>query len=145
MKPSPQVVAVSEALRTALKQLLREMRRDAAGDPSGLPLAQAFLRSTVGDQPGIGVAELARQQNVRGPTISGQVKALEEAGLLERVAREGDRRRSGLQLTPAGRAVLKKIGAQRLDWFAQRVARLTPGQLDAVAAAIEPLTVIAQP
>jgi DNA-binding MarR family transcriptional regulator len=140
------VQALSEQLRNALKLLVRELRRDAAGDASGLSMMQVYLLWTLEEHPGIGVAELARLQNVRGPTISGQVKALEEAGLVERSAPlPEDRRRSGLQVSAAGAAHLLRIRAERLDWLSQRVARLTPAQLDALAAAIEPLAIIARP
>lgn len=143
---SRRVTDLSEELRNALKLLVREMRRDAPGDGEGLPLMQTFLLGTLDEHPGIGVAELARLQNLRGPTISGQVKALEEAGLVARSAPLAeDRRRSGLQVTAAGRALLGRIRAQRLDWLAQRVARLTPDQLAALEAAIEPLNIVAQP
>ncbi|QGZ42414.1 MarR family winged helix-turn-helix transcriptional regulator [Pseudoduganella flava] len=140
------VEALSEELRTALKLLVREMRRDAADDTTGLSMVQTHLLWTIEENPGIGVAELARLQNVRGPTISGQVKALEEAGFVERMAPLAeDRRRSGLQVSAAGRTRLRQLRARRLDWLAQRVARLTPAQLEALEAAIEPLTIIAQP
>lgn len=145
-RQSGRVLALSEELRTALKLLVREMRRDAAGKEGELPMMQAYLLGMVDDNPGAGVAELARLQNVRGPTISGQVKALEEAGLVERGAPDpADRRRTGLQVTAAGRACLRRIRAQRLDWLTQRVGRLSPVQLEALEAAIEPLTIIAQP
>ena len=140
------IQALSEELRGTLKLLVREMRRDAAGDASGLSMMQTYLLWTLEEHPGIGVAGLARLQNVRGPTISGQIKALEEAGLVERGAPDpADRRRTGVQVTAAGRAHLRRLRAQRLDWLAQRMSRLTPGQLAALEAAIEPLTIIAQP
>lgn len=145
-KHSPRVLALSDELRTAFKLLVREMRRDAPNGEGDLPMMQAYLLGTIDENPGAGVAELARLQNVRGPTISGQIKALEEAGLVERGAPDpADRRRTGLQVTAAGRAHLRRLRAQRLDWLAQRMNRLTPGQLAALEAAIEPLTIIAQP
>jgi len=139
-------VQLAEDLREALKLLMREIRRDAERHTSGLSLTQAMLLGAVGHQPGIGVAELARMKDVRTPTMSAQVKALEEAGLLERGAPDPeDRRRSGLQLTAAGQAIHDQLHAQRLDWLVQRVNRLDPAQLDALAAAIEPLKLIARP
>jgi DNA-binding MarR family transcriptional regulator len=78
--------------------------------------------------------------------MSAQVKALEEAGLLERGAPDPeDRRRTGLQLTAAGQAITDEMHAQRLDWLVQRVNRLDAAQKAALAAAIEPLKLIARP
>jgi DNA-binding MarR family transcriptional regulator len=137
---------VAEDLRDAIKLLMREIRRDAERQTSGLSLMQAMLLGAVGHQPGIGVAELARMKQVRTPTMSAQVKALEEAGLLARAAPDpADRRRSGLRLTEAGQAMHDQLHAQRLDWLVQRVGRLDDAQLDALAAAIEPLKLIARP
>jgi DNA-binding MarR family transcriptional regulator len=136
---------LSEQLRTALKLLVREMRRDIDHHASGLSLMQTVLLASVAEQPGIGVAELARQQQVRSPTMSAQVKALEGAGLLERGAPDpDDRRRSGLQLTDAGRDCLRLHHTRHMDWLTARIARLTPAQMDALEAAIEPLTLIAK-
>jgi DNA-binding MarR family transcriptional regulator len=143
---SKPTVQLAEDLRDALKLMLREIRRDAERHTSGLSLTQAMLLGAVGHQPGIGVAELARMKDVRTPTMSAQIKALEEAGLLQRGAPDPeDRRRSGLQLTEAGQAITDEMHAQRLDWLVRRVNRLDAAQLDALAAAIEPLKLIARP
>jgi DNA-binding MarR family transcriptional regulator len=139
-------VQLAEDLRDALKLLMREIRRDVDRHTSGLSLTQAMLLGAVSHQPGIGVAELARMKDVRTPTMSAQVKALEEAGLLERGAPDPeDRRRTGLQLTAAGQVITDEMHAQRLDWLVQRVNRLDAAQKAALAAAIEPLKLIARP
>jgi DNA-binding MarR family transcriptional regulator len=144
MTTTPEPAQLSEDLRSALKGLMRAMRRDAERQDSGLSLLQTMLLHSVGERPGIGVAELARTQQVRNPTMSAQVKALELAGLLARAAPDPqDRRRSGLQLTHEGQARLDQMHAQRMDWLSQRVARLSPEQMRQLAAAIEPLTLIA--
>lgn len=143
---SVQVQQLAEDLRGALKRMMREMRRDAERQDNGLSLLQTMLLHSVGEHPGIGVAELARMQQVRNPTMSAQVKTLEQAGLLARSAPDPqDRRRSGLRLTASGQACLDQLQARRMDWLSQRVARLSPDQMAALAAAIEPLDIIARP
>jgi DNA-binding MarR family transcriptional regulator len=143
---SPQALALSDSLRQVLKQLVREIRRESSGGDDGLPPMQAMLLALIQEQPGIGVAELARQENVRGATMSGHIKALEAAGMVERSAPDPqDRRRSGLQLTPRGLQAMTALRDRRRDWMARRIARLTPQQMDALAAAIGPLNEIAQP
>lgn len=146
-QPQPAAIAeLSENLRNVLKLMVREIRRDAERHDNGLSMLQSALLACVDEQPGIGVAALARMQNVRSPTMSGQVKALEAAGMLARAAPDpSDRRRSGLQLTAAGQARLQALRTRRLDWLAQRIARLSPAQMAALAAAIEPLALIARP
>jgi DNA-binding MarR family transcriptional regulator len=138
-----QIARLSEDLRTALKGIVRQMRRDTERQEQGLSLMQAMLLHAIHEHPGIGVAELARMQQVRSPTMSGQVKALETAGLVERAAQEHDRRRSGLHVSPAGHAALRQLRDRRHDWLSQRIARLSPGQMAALADAIDALNILA--
>jgi DNA-binding MarR family transcriptional regulator len=138
-----QIEHLSEALRTALKGLVRQMRRDTERQEQGLSLMQSLLLHQIHEHPGIGVAELARMQQVRSPTMSGQVKALEEAGLVERAPHAEDRRRSGLRVSPAGLKALQQLRDRRHDWLSQRIARLSPAQLNALAGAIDALNILA--
>jgi DNA-binding MarR family transcriptional regulator len=139
-----QVERLSEDLRTAHKGIVRQMRRDTERQEQGLSLMQAMLLHVIHEHPGIGVAELARMQQVRSPTMSGQVKALEAAGLVERAAPMAhDRRRSGLHVSPAGHKALRQLRDRRHDWLSQRIARLTPGQMEALAGAIDALNFLA--
>lgn len=146
-RPDPataeRALLLSEDLRTALKSLIRQMRRDVDRPDRGLSLMQTWLLQIIDEHPGIGVAELARMQQVRSPTMSAQVKSLEAAGLVERSAPQAqDRRRSGIAVSAAGHAALRALRDQRIDWLAQRVARLPPDQMDALAGAIGALNLI---
>jgi len=144
--PIPErALALSDDLRLALKRLMRSMQRDGGEMEAHVSLMQYMLLALIQEQPGIGVAALARLQNVRGPTVSAQVKSLEEAGLVERVPDAQDRRRSGLQLSGAGAQALDTLRARRRDVMARRIARLTPEQMDALAAAMQPLMELGQP
>ena len=135
--------AVSEELRQVLKRLVRELRRDASEHGGDIPLVQYMLLSVIQEQPGIGVAELARMENVRAATMSVHVKSMEEAGLVERGAPDPqDRRRSGVQVTALGAQRREAERETRPDWMARRIGRLTPAQLAALEAAIEPLNEI---
>ena len=138
------VERLSEDLRTALKGIVRQMRRDTDRQDQGLSLMQAMLLHLIHEHPGIGVAELARMQQVRSPTMSSQVKALEAAGLVERTApHEQDRRRSGLHVSPAGHTAMRQLRDRRHDWLSQRIARLTSDQMDALTGAIDALNILA--
>ena len=120
-------IALADELRTALHHVFRRLRQESDNDPSGLTLQQKMLISTISLNPGIGVAELARQEKLRGPTMSGHIKALETLNLVKRDAPDpDDRRRSGLLLTEHGTTVLQDLRARRLDWLARRLAQLPP-------------------
>ena len=138
-------LALSDELRVAFKRLMRSMQREGGELAPNVSMMQYMLLALVQEQPGIGVAALARLQNVRGPTVSAQIKSLEQAGLVERSAPDPlDRRRSGLQLSAGGLRTLDTLRARRRDALARRIARLSPEQTDALAAAMQPLMELGQ-
>jgi DNA-binding MarR family transcriptional regulator len=131
-------MALAEELRPVLHRLYRQLRREG-DDPAISPL-QALLLVAIIRQPGIGVAELARLEKLRGPTISGHIKSMEQAGYVTRSAPDPkDARRSGLLATPAGLALVRKIKRQRTDWLAFELVRLSFGERQAIRGALGPL------
>ena len=67
------------------------------------------------------------------------MKRLEAEGWISRVEDLEDGRRAGLKITPVGQRRIDAIRRQRDDWLADRLARLTPEELQALRAAAEPL------
>lgn len=135
--------ALAEVLRPALHRLHRQLRRES--DEAGLSPLHALLLVAIMRQPGIGVAELARMEKLRGPTISGHVKAMERDGLIARSEPDpSDRRRNGLVATEKGEDTIRSLKRRRTDWLASELAKLSPQQRDAIRAAIEPLMEIGQ-
>jgi DNA-binding MarR family transcriptional regulator len=49
-------------------------------------------------------------------------------------------RRVGLTLTPAGHKVLRSVKSRRTAWLSSRLGELDPDEVEAIDAAIEPLT-----
>jgi DNA-binding MarR family transcriptional regulator len=131
-------MALAEELRPVLHRLYRQLRRES-DDPNISPL-QVLLLVAIIRQPGIGVAELARLEKLRGPTISGHIKTMEQAGYVTRSAPDPtDGRRSGLVATPEGCAVIDNIKRRRTDWLAFELARLSASERRAIRGAIGPL------
>lgn len=129
---------LAEALRPALYRLYRLLRRESEG--LGVSGLQFLLLAVIGKNPGIGTAELARMERLRGPTISGHVRLLEAAGLLVRSAGEHeDKRRVGLSVTPKGQEVIDEMQRRRTDWLARQIGHLSTPERAALAAAIAPL------
>ncbi|MDE1991535.1 MAG: MarR family transcriptional regulator [Rhizobiaceae bacterium] len=138
-----EATALAEALRPALHRLYRQLRRES-DDPSISPL-QALLLVAIMRQPGIGVAELARLEKLRGPTISGHIKSMEQAGFVARTGADPeDRRRSGLIATEKGQALIRTMKQRRTDWLAFELVKLSPEARAAIRAAIGPLGDIGQ-
>ncbi|RDI98265.1 MarR family transcriptional regulator [Dyella solisilvae] len=129
---------LAEQLRAALHRLIRQLRRGNEDDAIS-PLHKLLLL-TILEHPGIGVGELAQQERLRSPTISGHIKTLEADGLVRRTEpASGDRRRVGLMVTARGRHVVESMRRQRTDRLAQAIGQLPPASRDAIRAAIDAL------
>jgi DNA-binding MarR family transcriptional regulator len=70
------------------------------------------------------------------------VARLEEADLIERQEVGGDRRRVGLHVTSAGDRVLRSVKSKRTAWLSARLGTLDDEQLEALDAAVEPLSLL---
>src|SRR5277367_5472562 len=126
---------LAEALRLVLRRLLRELRRES--HDLGLSRLQVILLAAILERPGIGIGELARLENLRGPTISAQIKAMEVAGIVVREApNPDDRRRVGLVATEKGRTIVEALKRSRADWLTRKLAELTPAARQAIREAI---------
>jgi DNA-binding MarR family transcriptional regulator len=126
----------AERLRPVLLRLARELRREVQS--SELAGHELSLLALVDRNPGIGVSKLAELERVSKPAISGKVDRLVELGLVQR-AEAGDRRCVHLQLTSAGRKVLRDVRKRRNAWLDVRLAQLTPSSRRAIDAATGPL------
>jgi DNA-binding MarR family transcriptional regulator len=71
--------------------------------------------------------------------MSKYIARLEGAGLLRREELE-DKRRVGIRLTEEGERVLRSVKKRRTAWLAARLRELDDDELEAVDAAIEPLS-----
>lgn len=131
-------VAVADKLRPALLRVGRELRREAR--EVGVSPEQVSLLVAIKYAPGVGVGELAARERVSAAAMSKHVDRLERAGLAERRPSEDDRRRVGLTLTDEGQRVLRRVRSRRTAWLASRLGALTADELEAVEAAVEPLS-----
>jgi DNA-binding MarR family transcriptional regulator len=132
---SPETVAAD--LRPVLLRLARELRKET--EQLGITARQATLLWLVKRIPGLSLAELAAEEGISAPALSGHVDRLERARLLERVRSSGDRRRVGLRLTDDGKRLMRRVRARRTTWLADRLKALDPADLEAIAAAVPAL------
>ncbi len=130
-------VAVAEALRPSLMRISRELRRESRA--VGVSAEQVSLLVAIKYAPGIGAGELAARERISPPAMTKHVDRLERDGLVARTQSADDRRRVSLALTDEGRRVLRRVRSRRTAWLATRLRRLTPDELAAVEAAVEPL------
>jgi DNA-binding MarR family transcriptional regulator len=131
-------LTIADRLRPVLLRVGRELRREAR--QVGVSPEQVALLVGIKYSPGIGVRELAARERVTPPALSNHVDRLERDGLVSRTPDASDRRRVGLTLTDEGQRVLRRVRSRRTAWLATRLRGLSPEELDAVDAAIEPLS-----
>lgn len=129
---SPQEVA--DELRPVLLRLARGLRRES--EQFGVTSRQVTLMWLIKTQPGLSLRELAAEEGVSPPALSGSVDRLERQGLVERVRSTTDRRRVGLVLTPQGLRLLRRVRDRRTAWLADRLGELEPEELETVERAV---------
>ena len=130
-------LTLANQLRPVLLRLARELRQET--ESLGVTARQVTLLWLIKSNPGLSLRELAAEERISAPALSGFVDRLEKAGLIERVRDPDDRRRVGLTLTEDGGRLLKRVRARRTTWLAERLRDLQPDEIAAVEAAIEPL------
>jgi DNA-binding MarR family transcriptional regulator len=130
-------VAVANKLRPVLLRLARELRKET--EQLGITSRQGTLLWLIRLNPGLSLRELAAEEGISAPALSGHVDRLEKAGLIARVRDEEDRRRVGLTLTEEGERLLRRLRARRTTWLAERLRGLDDTDVAAIEAAIEPL------
>ena len=128
---------IAEELRPALLRLARNLRRET--EALGVTSHQVTLLWLVRARPGLSLRELAVEEGISAPSLSGHVDRLEAAGLLRRVRSTDDRRRVGLELTREGQSLLKRVRARRTTWLAARLALLSDEERDRLDAALPTL------
>ena len=128
---------LANRLRPVLLQLNRYLRREAHAE--GITGGQASLLAQIRNDPRLGIKGLAEREGVSPPAMTRSVDRLEKAGLVVRAPSPDDGRRIRLALTPKGVRALRSVRRRRTAWLAERLEGLTPVELAAVDAAIEPL------
>jgi DNA-binding MarR family transcriptional regulator len=69
---------------------------------------------------------------------------MEGAGLVRRERSPSDARKLRVTLTPEGTAALRSIRTRRTAFLAERLAKLSPDERAALAAAVEPLLALVE-
>jgi DNA-binding MarR family transcriptional regulator len=129
-------ITVANRLRPVLLKLNRELRREIHS--LGVTGGQVSLLNQIKQEPLIGIRELAERERMSKPGMSKYVARLEAAGLVRR-SELADKRRVGFEVTDEGERVILSVKRRRTAWLAERLRGLSPLELDAVDAAVDPL------
>ena len=130
-------LTVANELRPVLLRLARNLRKET--EQLGVTSRQVTLLWLIRGKPGLSLRELAAEEGISAPALSGHVDRLEKANLIERARDTDDRRRVGLSLTDDGERLLKRVRARRTTWLAERLRGLEDDEVASIEAAIEPL------
>ena len=118
---------MASRLRLAVTRTARRMRQES--DPSLSPTQTAAL-ATIERRGPLTPSELASIERVQRPTISRVGARLVEAGLVERLPDELDRRGARLRVTDEGRRRLHEVRSRKTAYLAERIERLGPEERD---------------
>lgn len=127
--------AVADRLHSAAIHLLRRLRVEDKA--MGLSAPRASTLSVIVFRGPVTMRALAEAEQVRPPTITRLVDGLERRGLVRRVSHAGDGRVQLVEPTAAGRRLLNKGRARRVDRLALGVSQLSAGDQQALARAAE--------
>jgi DNA-binding MarR family transcriptional regulator len=101
-----------------------------------LPWAQGRLLSTIEDQGSARISDLAALDHCSQPTMTMQVRRLEDAGLVTRTADPDDARAVLIRITPKGVRTLAQVRAERGAVIDPHLERLDPRERETLAAAV---------
>jgi DNA-binding MarR family transcriptional regulator len=110
----PSTALLAHDTREIVGRLLRRMRAEP-----GPPVPQLTVLSRLDRGGPASVSDLATAERMRPQSMAQTVGDLEQAGLVAKRPDPHDRRRSFVELTPAGRALLKETRARREGWLAE--------------------------
>lgn len=125
----------ADRLHSAAIHLLRSVRRHDAA--SGLTGPRLSALSVVDFGGPITIGALAAAEQVRAPTMTRIVAALERQGLVEREQSGKDRRATLVRATPQGERLLQEGRLRRVASLARRLAALSPGELGTLSRAAD--------
>jgi DNA-binding MarR family transcriptional regulator len=131
------VPALADRLHSAAIHLLRGVRREDAA--AGVPPAQLSALSVLVFGGPSTLARLAEAEQVRPPTMSRIVAALEAAGLVERSPHPRDARSALIAPTNAGREMLVAGRRRRVGVLEARLRALPAHDLATLARAVDVL------
>lgn len=131
---SPQTTTALGAELLTVVAKLNRLATQRIGLP--LPWAQARLLGTIDDQGEARISDLAELDHCSQPTMTTQVRRLEDAGLVARTQDPDDARAVRIRITPEGQRTLARVRADRAAVIDPRIARLSDADRETLSAAV---------
>jgi DNA-binding MarR family transcriptional regulator len=120
-------------IRLAVMRLARRLRQQSVGD---ITQSQFSALATVERAGPLSLGDLADIERVAPPSMTRIAAHLEERGLVARTTDASDRRVARVEVTAAGRDLLKDTRTRRDAYLASRLRALSPEERDILARAL---------
>ncbi len=124
-------------------RLSRRLRPTEAGIAAGLTPSRVSVLLHVVRDGSQRLSELAAREGINPTMLSRIVGHLVEAGLLERLSDEGDRRSAWVKATPAGRRLAERMRRERTDAVSLGLEQLSAQDLARLEEALPALETLA--
>lgn len=131
--PAPAETALSSDLLSVVARINRLANQRVRLE---LPFAQARLLSAIEAQGAARISDLAALDNCSQPTMTTQVRRLEDADLVSRTADPADARAVLISITPKGVQALATVRADRGAVLDPYLERLDPTDRQTLASAV---------
>lgn len=122
------IADLAAELRLAVVRLNRRLRQQHPTDD--LTLTQISALSVVKREGPITAGELAAREQVRPPSMTRVIAALEAAGMLSRAGNPNDARQVVVQITDLGRSRLDELIRARELWLSEQISTLSEADRD---------------
>jgi DNA-binding MarR family transcriptional regulator len=132
--PVTDLAGLASQLRLSVFRASRTLRRESQ---AGISPSMLAALSTIDRHGPITAGDVAQHEQVRKPTVTRILAGLVDEGLIERTADPLDRRVAWVQLTPAGRALMRNVRRRSDRFLAGRLRALDPSDLATLERAAE--------
>jgi DNA-binding MarR family transcriptional regulator len=119
---------LASELRLAVHRLTRRLRQENPSDD--LTLSQVSALAVVFSSGPLTAGDLAAAEQVRPPSMTRMIGALEAAGMVERGGNPEDARQVLVSVTDLGRETMETYIQRRQQWLTEHLAELSADDLD---------------
>jgi DNA-binding MarR family transcriptional regulator len=114
-------------LRLAVHRLTRRLRQE--NPPDDLTLSQISALAVVFREGSLTAGDLAAAEQVRPPSMTRMIAALETSGMVQRTTNPTDARQVMVSITDRGRATMETYIQLREQWLTEQLADLSDDEL----------------
>ena len=120
------VTPLASELRLAVHRLTRRLRQQTSTD--GLTLTQTSALAVIWREGPLSAGDLAAREQVRPPSITRVLAALESMGLVAREDNPRDGRQVVVRITPKGRQQMDSYVRERELWLTEQLSDFEPAE-----------------